>query len=259
MKKILSFIALLLTSLICNAQFIPNYKPKYKIVKQDTINIRGVVLDMLNNPVAQLQIISRNKHYAYEGLKPYTFTDQQGRFELHGALINDTLDCFRQKKMSFINNGSRYLEIHLPILTADTSRKLTAEVTAKRTIKKTTPKFKLITNSDICDYYGVGGDMFLNAEPFGDYRKYLDSIKAIVAYPEKAIKNNIEGTVTIGFNILKDGKPDDFRIIRGIGYDCDEAVIAAIKTGPRWRPGFINGRLRVSQSSVTINFKLTDK
>ncbi len=259
MKTTLSFILLLITSLICNAQFIAAYKPEYKIVKQDTINIRGVVLDILNNPVPKLQIISRNKHYAYEGLKPYTQTDQQGRFELHGALINDTLDCFRQKKMSVINNGSRYLEIHLPILTTDTSRKFATQVTAKRTAKKKIPTFKLITNADILDYYGVGGDMFLNAEPLSNYHKYLDTIKAIVAYPEKAIKNNIEGTVTIGFNVLKDGSFDDFRVIRGIGYDCDEAVIMAIKNGPKWRPGFINGSLRDSQSSVTINFKLTDK
>jgi TonB family protein len=259
MKIFVSSILLLTISSVCNAQFIVGHKPEYKIVKQDTINIRGIVLDLLNNPVTDLQIISRNKHYGYEGLKPYTHTDQQGRFELHGALVNDTLDCFRQKKMSVINNGSRYLEIHLPILITETSRKPAIEVTAKRTIKKTIPTFKVITNSEIYDYYGVGGDMLLNAEPLGDYRKYLDSIKAIVAYPQKAVKSNMEGTVTIGFNVLKDGSFDDFRIVRGIGYDCDEAVIAAIKNGPRWRPGIINGGPRVSQSSVTINFRLTDK
>ncbi|WCT11614.1 energy transducer TonB [Mucilaginibacter jinjuensis] len=259
MKTILVFVLLLFILSACHAQFIPPYKPKYKIVKQDTINIRGIVLDILNNPVTELQIRSKNKHYFYEGLNPYTYTDKQGRFELRGALINDTLDCFRLKKMSVINNGSRYLEIHLPLLTTDTSRKPSAEVTAKRVKKRTIPTFNVITNSDISDYYGVAGDMIVNSDQLVDYPKYLDSIKLLVHYPEKAIKNNIEGTVIIGFDILKDEQFDNFKIIRGIGYDCDEAVITAIKNGPKRHPGINNGRPVKSQSSVTINFKLTDK
>ena len=80
-----------------------------------------------------------------------------------------------------------------------------------------------------------------------------------IIYPENAIAHNIEGEVEIGFTIERDGSLTGFKVLRGIGYGCNEAVINAIIASPRWSPQIINGRPVASKYSVIFNFKLTDK
>ena len=48
-------------------------------------------------------------------------------------------------------------------------------------------------------------------------------------YPEEARKNKIEGKVIIQFIINADGTPSDFKVIKGIGYGCDEGAVEAFK------------------------------
>jgi len=248
--------------LICNfgkAQYISIDKPKYKVVHQDTINIKGIVYDAFKNPVPLVQIHSKNKQYAFDGLYNYTITHPDGRFELRGALVKDTLDVFASKKYSFVNNGSRYIEITLPPLYPHNDVTLSAEVVSPRRAKKITPAFKIVTNANINDYYGITHYLFIRAEYPGGFEKFIENIKKKIIYPAKSIENNIEGEVEIGFSIQKDGSFFNYQVIKGIGYGCDEAVINTIKNSGRWRPAFLNGLVVTDQSSVTIIFRLTDK
>ena len=48
-------------------------------------------------------------------------------------------------------------------------------------------------------------------------------------YPEEAIKNKIEGTVVIKYAIDYQGKVKDVKVIKGLGYGCDEEAIRVIK------------------------------
>jgi TonB family protein len=61
-------------------------------------------------------------------------------------------------------------------------------------------------------------------------------------YPEEARKNNIEGKVMIQFIINADGTPSDFKVIKGIGYGCDEAAVEAFKKMPKWKPAQVGGK-----------------
>jgi protein TonB len=61
-------------------------------------------------------------------------------------------------------------------------------------------------------------------------------------YPKEARDNNIEGKVIIQFIIHEDGTPGDFKVIKGIGYGCDEAAVEAFKKMPKWKPALVNGR-----------------
>jgi protein TonB len=45
--------------------------------------------------------------------------------------------------------------------------------------------------------------------------------------------------VIIQFIINADGTPSDFKVIKGIGYGCDEAAIEAFKKMPKWKPATI--------------------
>lgn len=74
------------------------------------------------------------------------------------------------------------------------------------------------------------------AEPEGGrraYNKYLDSQ---VRYPEQAKAQNVKGRVTLQFTVRTDGSLDEFNVLKGLGYGCDEEVIRLVKEGPRWQP-----------------------
>lgn len=62
-------------------------------------------------------------------------------------------------------------------------------------------------------------------EPEGGNR----ALRKKISYPKKALENGIEGRVSIQFFINENGKTSDFKVIEGIGYGCDEAVIKAIQ------------------------------
>jgi len=61
-------------------------------------------------------------------------------------------------------------------------------------------------------------------------------------YPEEARKNKIEGKVMVQFIINADGTPSDFKVVKGIGYGCDEAAVEAFKKMPKWKPAQIGGQ-----------------
>jgi len=61
-------------------------------------------------------------------------------------------------------------------------------------------------------------------------------------YPKEAQKNKIEGKVIVQFIINADGTPSDFKVIKGIGYGCDEAAVEAFKKMPKWKPATIDGQ-----------------
>jgi protein TonB len=64
--------------------------------------------------------------------------------------------------------------------------------------------------------------------------------------------------VFIGFIVEPDGSLSDFKVLRGIGYGCDEEALRVAKSMPKWKPGMQNGEtVRVSYL-IPINFKLED-
>ena len=212
----------------------------------------GIVYNDLGKPATEVWLWSRGKIYP-EPVK----TDNKGRFEIKGASVKDTFIVSSYIiKLTVINNGSRYLEINLPPANKpDITNGDLVILTKRKFPKKVVPEIQLKP---------VAGFDFIWQEeehamfPGGNY-KFQALIKDNIVYPEKAIGNNIEGDVVIGFTIDKEGIPKDFKILRGIGYGCEEQVINAIKKSPKWIPGIFSGKAVATPSSITINFKLTDK
>jgi hypothetical protein len=92
MKNLLSSAAFLAVCNWCSEQYISVDTPKYKIVRKDTINIKGIVLDTFDKPVYDVQVHSKNTEMVFCGLPIFTITDKVERFKLKGALVKDTLD-----------------------------------------------------------------------------------------------------------------------------------------------------------------------
>ena len=78
-------------------------------------------------------------------------------------------------------------------------------------------------------------------------------------YPKKAAENNIQGEVVVSFDIDSTCSIVNVKLVRGIGYGCDEEVIRCIKTSKRtYPPG--QGRKCIPQQGLlqTFNFINTD-
>jgi len=77
---------------------------------------------------------------------------------------------------------------------------------------------------------------FSFAEPRGGRSDFNDYLNGAVKYPQQAIENKAEGRVTVRFTVEPNGTLNDFEVLRGIGFGCEEELIRAIKEGPAWTP-----------------------
>ena len=77
-----------------------------------------------------------------------------------------------------------------------------------------------------------------------------------VKYPAEAKKAGAQGRVFIGFIVEPDGSLSDIKVLRGIGYGCDEEALRVVKSMPKWQPGMHRGKAVRVQYLVPVNFKL---
>lgn len=90
---------------------------------------------------------------------------------------------------------------------------------------------------------------------FPDGMKALNNfVVAFLGYPAKAIIQKIKGQVIIEFTIMPDGSTTDFKVVKALGYGCDEEAIRVAKLLPDWTPGYQRGRAVKSKVRVPITF-----
>ena len=97
------------------------------------------------------------------------------------------------------------------------------------------------------------------AGPEGGRKAFKQYLESNLRYPEEALKNQVEGKVTIQFSVGLTGQVTDFKVIRGIGFGCDEEVIRLIKAGPKWSPTKKNEEPIKDRVRVRMRFALPKK
>jgi TonB family protein len=81
-----------------------------------------------------------------------------------------------------------------------------------------------------------------------------------INYPKKAADNNIEGAVVVSFDIDSTCAVVNVRLIKGIGYGCDEEAIKSVKNSKRTYPSGFGHRCIPEQGILkTFNFINPDK
>ncbi|MBA4848857.1 M56 family metallopeptidase [Emticicia sp. BO119] len=93
-----------------------------------------------------------------------------------------------------------------------------------------------------------------NPEYPGGVKQLYTFINNNLRYPIEAAQNNITGKVFVKFVVRKDGSISDLKILKGIGYGCDEEAVRVISQLPRWKPGKQNGKLVNVMFTMPINF-----
>ncbi|MBC8046631.1 MAG: energy transducer TonB [Fimbriimonadaceae bacterium] len=77
-----------------------------------------------------------------------------------------------------------------------------------------------------------------------------------IKYPRAAVEAGVEGKVHIEFIVNTDGTISDAKVVRGIGFGCDEEALNAIKKMPKWKPGAQQGNpVRVKMTKPVL-FKI---
>jgi len=88
-------------------------------------------------------------------------------------------------------------------------------------------------------------------EPIGG----INAIQQEIAYPTEALINQIEGKVYVVATIDTLGNVAETKIIKGIGYGCDEEALHIVKI-TKFTPAITQDRKVKCQISIPIKFKL---
>ncbi len=101
----------------------------------------------------------------------------------------------------------------------------------------------------------VKGDK--EAEFPGGHEAFMKYVAKRVKYPEAAKKDKIEGTVYIEFTIDRNGYTRDFKVLRGVAPQVDEAALVALEDMPKWKPAEKDGKKVASKMTLPIKFALS--
>ncbi|WP_293307462.1 TonB family protein [Pedobacter sp. UBA5917] len=251
MKKYILFYLLLLTALSLKAQ-----KSADSIVfSTDTINIYGKVIDEKGKPVKNARVLSETWDKDFNYIR--TITDGNGLFKLNGIKPTDWIRV-RAATTAIEKpiNGSRFLLLTMvPLHPLELNKDPAAfNIVAKRLSSK---EKLLVKRKDttIYDFHPFGYTK--SAEYPGGLKKFYEFVKYNIKYPQKAILNNIEGTVVIKFTIDEKGNYKNFITLQDLGYGCAEEVIRVINSSKKWIPA-LSGITVEQNISIEIPFKLVD-
>lgn len=100
---------------------------------------------------------------------------------------------------------------------------------------------------------------FMLAEPEGGRDAYEKYLSEKLVYPEQALANEVEGTVTIKFTIDLNGQISNFKVLNSLGYGCDDEAIRLIREGPTWAPSKKNDKPVAEEVTVGLKFDIPDK
>ena len=89
----------------------------------------------------------------------------------------------------------------------------------------------------------------------GDINTY---IAKNVVYPYDAIKEEVEGRVTVKFIVYTLGKVFDVSIVRSVYPSIDSEALRVVRNMPAWKPAKQNGKPVMVFYTLPILFKLTD-
>jgi TonB family protein len=174
--------------------------------------VKGIVMNYIGEPVggAQIQI---------KGTAVQTKTDYLGNF---------ALDIPNQNyRNALVISHEEY-----PPVEADVSDGDSIVVRLRETVSD--GKSDVITLSQRRMSTAAGPGSRSLAQPLAGERSYNKYLRQNLRYPSEASKAGIRGSVIVEFDLSTDGFPQNFRIVRSLGYGCDEEAIRLIREGPKW-------------------------
>ncbi|MDP5120703.1 MAG: TonB family protein [Spirosomaceae bacterium] len=206
-------------------------------INKNVREIEGFVKSSDGDPLAGAVITKK-------GSSEGTVTDRNGYFKLNLSEENSRLI------ISFVGFETREISIEG-----------IAEVTVKLTKQENVLDEMVVVSSQDADL--VGEEVFTTVEqnpefPGGATEMYK-YIGERIKYPKLAQQMKVEGKVFLRFVVQKNGEIGDIKILKGIGYGCDEEAVRVISQMPKWTPGKQNGKPVNVYFTMPIKFALEGK
>jgi protein TonB len=105
-------------------------------------------------------------------------------------------------------------------------------------------------------------EIFEFVEQMPEFNGGEDALRAYLSkninYPKQANEQGIAGRVVLNFVVNEDGDITDIKVVRGIGYGCDQEAMRVVNSMPKWKPGKQNGKAVKVSFSLPIMFKLEE-
>ena len=93
-----------------------------------------------------------------------------------------------------------------------------------------------------------------------DPRHFLrEWVYQYLKYPQNAVRNGVQGTVTVQFIIEKDGKVTEVKVVKGVDEELDAEALKVVSASPKWKAGKVGGAKVRSSLTLPIDFRLEKK
>ena len=190
-----------------------------------TKTISGTVLDEdSKEPVSNVSLFSNDKSIGK--------TNEKGQFKLENSLLGNKINLvapnFEDTEIKINYNASE------PLFIRPKAELIFIDLKRNKTWKYNPSEH--------------------SAQPTISPDDYLEYLQKNLKKPKQAIDNQIIGNVTVEFKVNKEGKLSDFKIVKSLGYGCDEEAIRVIKEGPLWMPKINGGEPRRQRVRQEVNF-----
>ncbi len=90
----------------------------------------------------------------------------------------------------------------------------------------------------------------------GGEGKMMQFLNTRLQYPQAAQDYHIEGIVYVQFVVQSNGTLTGHKVLKGLGYGCDEEALRIIRSMPLWVAGRQNGRVVPVLMTLPVNFQL---
>lgn len=85
---------------------------------------------------------------------------------------------------------------------------------------------------------------------------FYQYLQSEIVYPVYARTYRVQGRILVSFTVDVDGSLSGIRVLKGIGYGCDDEAIRVMQRSPKWIPGTVDGIPVQVNYTVPIKFEL---
>jgi TonB family protein len=79
-----------------------------------------------------------------------------------------------------------------------------------------------------------------------------------IRYPSAAAKAKVQGRIFLSFIVTETGEIMDVKVLKGLGFGCDEEAVRVLKSFPKWKPGEQNGHKVNVRYNLPVNFEIEE-
>jgi TonB family protein len=98
--------------------------------------------------------------------------------------------------------------------------------------------------------------VYFQAEPVEGYAHLYQYFSAELVYPSLAIKDSVQGVLTVAFTVNTEGKPENIHVTQSLGEVFDQEAIRLIQNMPAWKPATLNNRPVPSKIALPLTFQI---